>query len=220
MVVKKEVEKMKKCTNCQAENPDDALYCHLCGKELVKTTSNQPSIQVNTSNKHVLKKLLLLCIGMAVAVLVFLWMNPEMLNSNKEPINVTQFYDESQVRNAIRNYYEAVETNDYESISKAYADHVLRHHNANNLSNYEVVEKHKNYDSMFGVYGKHISVRWNTLHVDRISDNEISVVFIEDYSIDREDKTKYSKFVLEQHIILNADYKIISIYDVQLQKER
>lgn len=211
---------MRKCTNCQAENPNDALCCHMCGNKFVKTINHQPSTRVKPGDKNVLIKLFLYCIGLVVSVFIILCLNPEILNPNKEPISTTHFYDESRVRNAIRGYHEAVEVNDYDGVSKAYADHVLRYHDANNLSNYEVVEKHKNYDSMFGVYGKHISVRWNTLHVDRTSDNEISVVFIEDYSIDREDKTKYSKFVLEQHIILNADYKIISIYDVQLQKER
>lgn len=128
--------------------------------------------------------------------------------------------DKARVINIINAFNDAYAANDFLTLSSLYSENVTRYHDAHNLSNAEVVEHYKNYDSRFGVYAKHISVRWESLQIDRVSDFELSVVFVEDYSIDRADNSKYSIFVLEEHLILDKDYKIKSIYDVQLSKER
>lgn len=128
--------------------------------------------------------------------------------------------DREQVINTIKTHTDAYVSNDFDAISRVYASQVTRYHNAYNLTNQEVVGKYRDYDQMFGVYAKHASIRWNTLQIERLSAKEISVVFVEDYSIDRADNSKYSIFVLEEHLVLDEDYKIKSIYDVQLEKRK
>jgi len=128
--------------------------------------------------------------------------------------------ERNDVMSAIIRFNNAYKSNNYEALSKFFARNVERYHDAYNLTNTAVVGKFKNYDKKFGVYDKQVSVRWNTLKINRLPDNELSVVFVEDCSIDRKDKTKFSVFVLEEHIILDKDYRIKSIYDVQLEKRR
>ena len=146
------------------------------------------------------------------------------VNDNEAEEQVSYLNSEEKERNEVMStiirFNNAYMSNDFEALSKIFAKSVARYHDAYNLTNTEVVGKFKNYDKKFGVYGKHVSVRWNTLQIDKIPDNELSVVFVEDYSIDREDNTKNSVFVLEEHIILDKDYRIKSIYDVQLEKRR
>ena len=226
-----------KCPNCsETDHAPAAVFCHMCGKKIL------PSVPGKKGNlkKGIIVGAFLILLGIVIgAAVVFLIDNYEPSHyeiptyeeptyeepmyeepTYEEPQHEVHSYEEDRVISIVREFCKASVSNDYEALSNLYAEYVDRYHNAYNLSKQEVVEKHENYDSKFGVYGKYINVRWNTLRVDRLSDDEISVVYTEDYSIDREDKTKYSKFVLEEHLILNSDYKIISIYEVQLQKER
>ena len=128
--------------------------------------------------------------------------------------------DTDRVKNAIVEYNNATVANDFARLASIYSENVVRFHNAYNITKSEVIAKYRNYDEMFGVVGKHIDVRWNTLQIEQLPNDELSVTYIEDYSIDRIDDSKYSKFVLEKHLILDEEYKIKSIYDVQLSKNR
>jgi len=127
---------------------------------------------------------------------------------------------EIQVINTINTFNEAYENNDFETLSEVYSNNILRFHSKYNLTNEEVVDICKQYDETFAVTSKHTSVRWETLKVKRLSDDDLSVVYVEDYSIDRKDKSKYSNFVIEKHLLLDKNYRIKSIYDEQLSKSR
>lgn len=190
-----------KCKNCGEEILNGSKFCEYCGTNVPKGTK-----------KHTVLWLCLvgvLLIGTAVVFAIF--------KQNKQRADII---DENKVVNTINTFNNAYATNDFYTLSNVYSENVTRFHDAYNLSNAEVVGKYRKYDSKFGVYGKHINVRWNTLQIERMSDEELSVVYVEDYSIDRVDNAKYSIFVLEEHLILDEDYRIKSIYDVQLSKTR
>lgn len=102
-------------------------------------------------------------------------------------------------------------------IQQLYAPRVERYYDNQNETIDQVAQHYANYDSFFGVYGKHSKPRWNTLSYYK-SGNRYIVSYIEDYSIDRYDESKYSVFVLEKHFELNNDFKAVSVYDVQLSK--
>lgn len=126
-------------------------------------------------------------------------------------------FDMNKVKLFIQEYSRANAENDYDVIRKLYASKVRRYHDEYDTDRDFVLKCYKEYDDMFGVYGKHSDVRWNTLETELVG-NEIYVTYIEDYSIDRYDKSKYSKFVLEKHIVLNDAYEVVSVYDVQLKR--
>lgn len=200
---------MKKCPNTLCNEPDhpsDAIYCHNCGSKLTKK-----------------KKWL----GVIVTVIVVILSVIALLAVFSDINQSTDTYFETEnndyetfVSTTIRLHNEGVENDDFGKLEKVYANFVKRYHSIYNVSRDEVIEKYRNYNEKFGVYGKHISIRWNTLQTWKNPDGSFSVVYIEDFHIDRYDKTKYSDFVLEKHIELDEDYKITSIYDVQLSKSK
>jgi len=66
--------------------------------------------------------------------------------------------------------------------------------------------------------GRYFNVRWNTLEVYEVG-GFFSINYLLDYSIDRYDKTKPSKFLIEKHIKLNQNYQIVSINETIKHKE-
>ncbi len=122
---------------------------------------------------------------------------------------------EERVKSFIEKYCELTETGSRALVYELYAPIVKRYHDVYNIDVSDVAEKYANYDKKFGVYGKHSSIRWNTLSVAKVGDI-ISVQYVEDYTIDRLDDSKYSIFVLEKHLELDRDYHIVSVYDLSL----
>ena len=130
---------------------------------------------------------------------------------------------ESGVRSFIQDFIRLTEASSeqeiYSLVSKLYAPSVKRYHSAYDVGSSYVADCYKNYDEKFGVYGKHCSVRWNTVSFYE-SNGSIWLTYVEDYTIDRYDSSKYSVFVLEKHFELNKDFKVLSVYDVQLSKSK
>lgn len=141
--------------------------------------------------------------------------------SNLNKANETEMLADSiqnSVKNTIGKYARAIEANDFDAISQLFAPFIQRYYSARYLSNMDVVKRHKNYDTKFKVTGKHMEIRWNTLKVKQLPNNELYVNFIEDYSIDRIDTTQFSKWVLHYYITLDDEGKIVSIYYDELAK--
>jgi serine/threonine protein kinase len=130
---------------------------------------------------------------------------------------------ESSINAFIQQYTNLTEASDNQLIdrlvSQLFAPTVKRYFSAYDKDRSFVADSYKRYDDTFQVYGKHSSVRWNTVSFTE-SNGNIQLTYVEDYSIDRYDNTKYSIFVLEKHFELNSDFKIVSLYDVQLSKSK
>ena len=128
---------------------------------------------------------------------------------------------EAQIHSFILDYTRLTETSDenliYSLVNKLYAPSVERYFNAYNVDRNYVADCFSKYDATFDVYGKHSSVRWNTVSYRETGDR-IQLTYVEDFSIDRYDMSKYSSFVLEKHLELTRDLKVLSVYDVQLRK--
>ena len=124
-----------------------------------------------------------------------------------------------QIRLFIEKFSKLTETSSSDLVYALYAPHVKRYASAYDKDVDYVAGCYSRYDEKFGVYGKHSSVRWNTVSYNK-SNDIISLTYIEDYTIDRFDPSKYSVFVLEKHFELDENYKIISVYDVQLSKSK
>lgn len=107
----------------------------------------------------------------------------------------------------------------WDMVHQLYAPQVERYFDNRNETVDQVAQHYAKYDNVFGVYGKHSKVRWNTLSYYKTG-NRYVVTYIEDYIIDRYDNSKNSIFALEKHIELNSDFKVVSVYDVQLSKTK
>ena len=139
-----------------------------------------------------------------------------------ETVAETQVEDtQTELINIVKDLCDATLNHDYFRLEQLYSSNVSRYHDAQNLSNGEVIEMHRIYDKQFGVHNKSISVRWYTFQASwRNYDGHTTITYIIDYHIDREDKSKYSDFVIKKHLELNRDYRIVSEYDEQLSKSK
>lgn len=131
----------------------------------------------------------------------------------------TEINYEQHVRNTVETLCDATVNNDYGKLAEVYANNVKRYHSVYDVTNADIVERYRNYDKKFGVYSKRADIRWNTLKIWKNA-NGYSVIYVEDYHINRDDKSKYTDFVLEKHIELDHNFKIVSEYDVQLSKSK
>lgn len=197
-----EIVRNRKCPKCGRSLFSEGGYCEYCGAK------------INGGRGHLF---VWSCLAIVFVIGGTVW---ALLKLNDGTVGSSSSYERERVENTINTFNNAVESNDFSTLSNVFSQNVTRFNDAYNLSNSEVVEKHKKYDSMFGVYGKHISVRWNTLQIEKNLEDELSVFYVEDYSIDRVDESKYSVFVIEKHLILDNEYRIKSIYDMQLSKAR
>lgn len=197
-----------KCPVCNETNhASDAVFCHICGSRLVR------------SNKHLgIFVIILVFLAIIAGLIIYINYEQSLYLVTPSPVPAETNY-EQKVRNTVQTLCEAIVSNDYGKLSELYAYHVKRYHSIYNVSNGEVVNRYRNYDNKFGVYAKRASIRWNTLQIYKIADG-YSVVYVEDYHIDRADKSKYSNFELEKHIELDANFKIVSEYDVQLSRSK
>ena len=130
------------------------------------------------------------------------------------------FPDEDAVRDVVGRYCSAICDNDFEALTNLYAPKVLRYQDAYDKDRDYVIGCHQRYDNTFKVFGKHSSLRWDSFKKDQSSSGFVNVVIVEDYSIDRLDKSKYSVFVLEKHFTIDSTYHIVSVYDNQLSKSK
>ena len=127
-----------------------------------------------------------------------------------------------QIRSFIERFSKLTETPSTSSrdlVYELYAPHVKRYASAYDKDVDFVAGCYSRYDEKFGVYGKHSSVRWNTVSYSKLN-NGIELTYIEDYTIDRFDPSQYSIFVLEKHFELDENYQISSVYDVHLSQSK
>lgn len=133
--------------------------------------------------------------------------------------NYDSQFNERKIRDVIGAYCRAIADNDFETLNNVYASHVERFQDARDKDREYVIGCHKRYDEKFKVLRKYSSLRWETFTMSELaSGDRVGVSIVEEYSIDRKEQDKYSMFVLEKHFVLNKQYQIVSVYDVQLEK--
>ena len=135
-----------------------------------------------------------------------------------EPTPRFSFPNDSLARAAIQRFTVANVNNDFATVARSYAPFVKKYHKAKNITRDSVMTHYRKYDDMFGVYSKSSDIRWNTFTVTPINSDSARVTYVEDYHIDREDRSLPMYYVLEKHLVIDANYQIISIYDKHLEK--
>ena len=224
------------CPNCGNAVSSKAEKCPRCGLPIKEQTpplsvlESKIQAEKNTMNesnttgkksKTWIVWVVVLSVVLAAGFALFYFKNNAgntTLEGNAVESQMT-ISEESHLKNVISFYCRAIVNNDFAELRKLYAPVLERYHSAYNEDRETVVGRHKRYDEVFGVYGKHSSIRWDSF---KAAKNEMGydVVVVEDYRIDRYDKSKMSMFVLEKHFRLNNNYEIVSVWDVQLSKSR
>ncbi len=206
---------------------DDAVAVIRGTKKNAEDTNISESIQESAPAKKEeqdkKKSVIIAAIVAAVLLLALcLFLIIHSIKSKSEGQNavVTEFPDEITVQKIIESYCNAICENDFVTLASLYAPIVERFQDAYNKDRDYVIGCHQRYDKTFKVHGKHSSLRWDSFEMRMLNNGQLSVSIVEDYSIDRENKSKYSVFVLEKHFIIDSSYHIVSVYDNQLSKEK
>ena len=132
----------------------------------------------------------------------------------------SDFPNEEKVKHTLEQFAKCCSDNDFKGLKSVYAPTVLRYHNIKKaISRDEVIQHHRNYDTVSGVCGRYFNYRWDSLKITKISKDRVEVICVMDYSIYRVDETKPKEFVIEQHTVMDDKYRIVSIYDNQLSKQ-
>lgn len=190
------------------------------GADKSNADSSQAAHKPNTHKK----RNIIITVISAVVVLLSLGLFLLLHNKDKGEIQMgpmdVNFPDDYRVMNVVERYCTAICENDFTTLASLYAPTVERYQDAYDKDRDYVIGCHQRYDNTFKVHGKHSSIRRETFKMEPISNERVSVVVVEDYSIDRLDKSKYSVFVLEKHFTIDSTYHIVSVYDNQLSKSK
>lgn len=206
---------------------DDAVAVIRGTKKNAEDTNISESIQESAPAKKEeqdkKKSVIIAAIVAAVVLLalgLFLVLHNSSTKGEEQCTAEMTFPEEDVVQDLIERYCNAICENDFVTLSSIYAPMVERFQDAYNKDRDYVIGCHQRYDKTFKVYNKLSFVRWDSFEMEMLSNGRLSAKVIEDYHIDREDKSKYSVFVLEKHFVIDSTYHIVSVYDNQLSKAK
>ena len=198
--------------NERSQNIEDAGNCKQSDKNLTSP---------KRESKRIYRWVWVIAIGVILILGIFGIFERD--SQSTDPIAIDSIYPEEsfserKIKFIVEDYCNAIVENNFDELTQLYAPFVERFQNAKEKDREYVIDCHRRYDEKFKVYGKHSSLRWETLKIDEIENgNCVSVIIVEDYSIDREDRSKKSTFVLEKHFIINKEGQIVSVYDEQIR---
>ena len=175
-----------------------------------------------------------------IAVILFIIISVvSLINSDSSPrqqedsvISKIDTINESQLRNFIVNFNKCIQINnrqqrsifddfiddEIDKLNTFLAPTVKRYYSEYNLSRSEVIDRAKKYKVQFGVISTDSRIRWDTFKIKRLEDGSYVIDYIEDYTLNRTDNTKPSKFVLHKHVEVNKDFQIQGIYEDILER--
>ena len=119
---------------------------------------------------------------------------------------------EKEIKSTLTEYFYYWDNNVYNRLMHMFWYDVDRFQNETNISREEVVSLIKRDKANSGIISSTSRPRWGTMTINNLPYEGFSIVFIEDYEIERTDKNKATKFVLENHVEMDQYFNITSIY--------
>jgi hypothetical protein len=120
--------------------------------------------------------------------------------------------DNQKVKNIIENYYQTVQSENWNMLSTIYSQNINRFYDKFNISKNEAISLAKSYNKTFDVINAEYNIRWNTLKVEK-SNLFTTASFIMDFNLTRKNKNKPSNFVLNIVMEIDNRGKISGIYE-------
>ena len=117
----------------------------------------------------------------------------------------------------IEHYYKSILEENWDELEKLYTSKLNRFFDSFDLSKEEAVQNARNYKKWFGVIDYKLKVRWDTFEQYE-SGGSWYLNYKIDLDLNRKDKSKKSKFVLEMKVVLDSNGKVESIYENILSK--
>ena len=142
---------------------------------------------------------------------------PEFEDENKMHTTNSDYMNRLKI--IINSYNNCIWNENFELLDTILTPNIKRYFNEYNISKSEAINRAKNYKDQFGIINATSKIRWETFKIAKSSNGNYLVDYIEDYSLDRIDKTKSAIFVLHKFFEVNKDFIIEGIYEEILSKK-
>lgn len=133
--------------------------------------------------------------------------------------NTNNISDE-EIKHLIREHYYYADNGILTQMNEMYAPTLKRYFSQFNIKKSDVLKNAQSYNQKFGVINTNSVVNWNSLEIYKLDNGNYSVSYIMDYTLNRTNKNKPSHFVLNIIVEINSNYKIESIYENILSKNK
>lgn len=120
---------------------------------------------------------------------------------------------EDKCKDFVERYCDATNHHNYPEIEKLYASHIQRYYSSYNISRDSVMQCYKKYEEKFRAHNPNVIVDWNTLEIQLTKDGLVSLSFLESYTMDREDESRCSMWIIEKFFLLDKDNQIVQEYE-------
>jgi hypothetical protein len=120
---------------------------------------------------------------------------------------------EKGVKEFVELYCDATNHHNIPEIEKLYASEVQQYYKSYNIGRDSVMNCCRNYENKFKAHNPTVIVDWNTLKTELTKDGFISVTFTESFTLEREEDSKCTMWIIDKHFLLDKDYKIVKEYE-------
>ncbi|MBR3557523.1 MAG: serine/threonine-protein phosphatase [Bacteroidales bacterium] len=124
--------------------------------------------------------------------------------------------DNSVLIQKVDDYTTAVLKNNFDALGQMYADTVRRFINYTNISKEKAVALIEDFDDKRGVTDKHLNVQWETWGCRQLPNGDVSVDFVEDFKVVKQDSTEVS-YLVHCFMTFDTNGKIVSVLEDLLQ---
>ena len=140
---------------------------------------------------------------------------PDSPQSQQQPIKPKMQRDTARVKQVLEQYARSIVEKDFEALDTLYAPQLERFQEASNMSREKVIESHQNYEQKFSAVIRSATYRWETLKIIPLANGRTDVECVQDFRLQRTaNSRKPNYYVLEQHFVLDRDYRIVSVFDI------
>lgn len=124
--------------------------------------------------------------------------------------------DNSVLMQKVDDYTKAIQKNNFDALGQMYADTVRRFINYTDISKEKAVELLGNFDNKRGSVDKHLDVQWETWGCRQLPNGDVSVDFVEDFKVVKQDSTEVS-YLVHCFMTFDTNGKIVSVLEDLLQ---
>ncbi len=127
--------------------------------------------------------------------------------------------DNSVLMQKVDDYTKAVQKNNFDALGQMYADTVRRFINYTDISKEKAVALIEDFDDKRGVTDKHLDVQWETWGCRQLPNGDVSVDFVEDFKVVKQDSTEVS-YLVHCFMTFDTNGKIVSVLEDLLQSSK
>ncbi len=200
-------------------------------EEIVAENPKGKRVKGNKVILPILTSICVLLLGSCFAMLIFskakdarihkleeYLMRVSLANSTEKSSSDNRL-DNSVLMQKVDDYTKAVQKNNFDALGQMYADTVRRFINYTDISKEKAVALIEDFDDKRGVTDKHLDVQWETWGCRQLPNGDVSVDFVEDFKVVKQDSTEVS-YLVHCFMTFDTNGKIVSVLEDLLQSSK